>query len=225
MNKLSKICISILLFMLIVSAIFGLFTKKSFVSINENEAVVEQHIINVNDSVINKLSYEKIIKNLEKAEVSFVVTAIENEFIHQATKTVATVDKVIKGNKSLVEKTIILYDDNYISYKKETNTYTYRCMSNMSNSLQPNKTYLVFADAIDYSEIYKETLPCEEFKLNTDYVIYSFPIDTTIEPIENKGKLTYNDIKNYDYICFTKKNASKLEKIKNSVLDKFLTEK
>lgn len=225
MNKLSKICMSLLLFMLIVSVILGLFTKKSFVSINENEAVVEQHILNVNADVVNELNYEKIIKNLEKAKVAFVVTAIESEVIHQATKTVANVDKVLKGDKELTGKDIVLYDDNYISYRRETNKYTYRCMSNISNSMQPNKTYLIFADKIDYSELYAETLIYERFKVNTDYVIYSFPLDTVIEPIEVKDKLTYGDIKNYDYICFNEESADKLEQIKNSVLDEYLTEK
>ena len=52
--------------------------------------------------------------------------------------------------------------------------------------------------------------------------MYYFPIDEKIIPIDYKDNLTYADVKNYDYLCFTKESANKLEEIKLEVLNKYL---
>ena len=224
MNKLSKICAMLIVLILLMSAAFGVVTKNSYKEFEEDVALVDKLIIENSESWIKHIEGKKVKKQLKKLGYIFLVTATSSERVFRGTKTILNVERVIKGDINYSEKTIALYESAFTNYSKVTEVFLFRSMNNLSIGMQPGRRYLVFADKVEYAQEYKETLPYDEFIVDWDYYMYYFPIDSQIKPIEPKDNLTYGDIKNFDYICFNEKDADKLERIKNSVLDEYLNE-
>lgn len=224
MNKLSKICSLLICIMLLFAIAIGVMTRLSYKTFDYSKAVLNQQNVEVNTEVISRLSIKKVQRKLNKTDVVFVVIAKEKEQSYKSIRTLVDVQKVIKGNEELVGQTVSIYETSFIDYQKQTGNLSFRSMNNLSIGMQPGRRYLVFADKVEYAQEYKETLPYDEFIVDWDYYMYYFPIDSQIKPIEPKDNLTYGDIKNFDYICFNEKDADKLERIKNSVLDEYLNE-
>ena len=222
MDKIKRLSVCVVYFSVVFSVILGIITRSSYKDINPYDVPLHTHIIDCCDSVIKDLSISKMQNKLKRMKNVFIVTVNEKEFVYRSIKSIMTVEEVIKGGKELEGKKISMYEVSFIDYNKDIKQFLYRIMNNISIGMQQGKRYLVFADKVSYAEKYEKTLPYNEFIIDWDYYMYYFPIDEKIIPLDYKDNLTYADVKNYDYLCFTKESANKLEKIKLEVLNKYL---
>ena len=60
-----------------------------------------------------------------------------------------------------------------------------------------------------------------EYKVDVELTLYSFPLEYNCEFIEKENIKTYADFKHMDYICFNREQANKLDLIRKSVIDEF----
>lgn len=129
---------------------------------------------------------------------------------------------MVKGEQSYVGQDIAIYEACFMDYYDQINSLFFRSMNSLNIPMVVGKTYLVFSDKIDYAEEYTETLECDEFTVDWGYYMYSFPLDMKIESITYKDGLTYKEIKDKCYICYTQEGADKLEIIKEKILDEYI---
>lgn len=218
--NIGKLSLIVTLAAIIFAVVFGLITRNSYKTFDSyDEAIVET---TDNEFTIDYISYKKVKKQLDKMSYAFVIEVQKAQLTYQSTKTFGTVKEVIKGDESYKGQNIAIYEPCFMSYYDQIQELYFRSMNGLSIPMQTGKTYLVFAEKIDYAPEYAQTLECDEFKVDWDYFMYSFPLETEIECITYKDGLTFGEIKNKSYICYTEQDAEKLEKIKNKVLKEYI---
>lgn len=218
MTKLHKALITIVSVLLVFAVVFGVVTRKSYKHVNPDDVMV--NILNNSAAeCVKDVEFNSLIKQLESRSCAFVVTVEKNEFVHQAEKTTVTVDKVIKGDTKIVNQKIVIFEPNHISYHY---SYSYYFINNVNNIMQPGKQYLVFPDKIKYSEEFEKTLEYQEYIIEWNLPLYSFPVNNKVERVPFTDIVPYRDIKNYDYFCYTEEEVNHLEDIRVKVLEKYL---
>lgn len=218
--NIGNLCLAVTLVAIVFAVIFGIITRHSYkVFDNYDEAIVET---TDNQSRIDDINYKRIKRQLDKMKYAFVIEVTKSEQTYQRTKTYGTVKKVVKGEQSYVGQDIAIYEACFMDYYDQIDSLFFRSMNSLSIPMVVGKTYLVFGDKIDYAEEYTETLECDEFIVDWGYYMYSFPLDMKIESITYKDGLTYKEIKDKCYICYTQEGADKLEIIKEKILDEYI---
>lgn len=222
MSNVHKISITVISLSLILAVVFGLVTRNSYKYFDPLDAVVE-NIEDVVEKVINsRVDSEMVFEQLNTADYAFIVTVKSSEFMYQATKTTVYIDKVLKGDTASLNKTVYLYEPNFIYNIRGSDECYYYFLNYINNLMQPDKQYLVFADRVEYSDSYQKTLENYEYQVEVDFELYSFPLEGEIKCIEPKGNMTYADVKSYDYFCYTQEQKDILENIRAEVFDKYL---
>lgn len=225
MSKVHKISIAVIAASLIFAVVFGLVTRSSYKYFDPNDAFV-RHIGEleeiVEEVISTRVNSERVLEQLESADYAFIVTVKSNEPIHEATKTAVYIDKVIKGDTASLNKTVYIYEPNFLFSSKGSDECLYYPMNKINNLMAPGKQYLVFAYRVDYSDSYQKLLENYEYQVELDFELYSFPLEDEIKCIEPKGDMTYADIKAYDYFCFTQEQKDILEEIRAEVFDLYL---
>ncbi|MEZ3420836.1 MAG: hypothetical protein K1V95_02800 [Eubacterium sp.] len=221
---LEKIFALIMLSFLIIAVLFGIATRCSYKvynrSYNPDDAKVYSHYEIVNKT-INNLDSAAVLNEISTFSSAFVVTVEKNEAINKATKATVLVNRVIKGDESLLGSRIAIHQISYVEYDKRLKEVAFDCLGGLSNVMQVGKEYLVFADKIDFYDEFQETLDCFEFSTRPDKSLYYFPIDTKVEYIDYIPE-KYGDIKTLDYLCCNKENAQKMQQIVDDILEYYL---
>lgn len=222
MSNVHKISIAVISLSLILAVVFGLITKNSYKYFDPLDAVVLNTEDIVDEVMCSRIDSEIILEQLKSADYVFIATVKGSENIHEATKTTIYIDKVLKGDTASLNKTVYLYEPNFIYNLKGSDECNYYSLNHIDNLMQPDKQYLVFADRVDYSDSYQKTLDNYEYQVEIDFEIYSFPLEGEIECIEPKDNMTYADVKSYDYFCYTQEQKEILEEIRAEVFDRYL---
>ncbi len=222
MTKAHKISSIIIAIVMLIACIIGVATRLSYKVFDPNVAIYELENINVNIEAIERIELESVLNDLEAAESVFVVYVKKSERCYQTTKVTTKVNKVIKGNPNEVDKKIVIYEPNFLDYSKSNKRLYYFPINHINNMMIENKEYLIFCNKIDYADSYQKTLKCNEYVVEWDWHLYSFPIEYEADYIVNRENLTYKDIKKFDYICFDLKDANKIDTIRKSILDEYL---
>lgn len=218
--NIGNLCLAVTLVAIVFSVIFGVITRHSYKSFDSyDEAIVET---TDNEFTIDYISYKKVKKQLDEISYAFVIDVKKTQQTYQSTKTYGKVKEVIKGDKSYKGQNIAVYESCFMSYYNNSQQLYFRSMNTLSIPMQVGKTYLVFADKINYDAAYAQTLECDEFRTDLDYFMYSFPLEMQIESITYKDGLTFGEIKDKCYICYTQEGAEKLEKIKEKILEEYI---
>ncbi len=221
MSKTHKISFLIIVFSLIIAIIFGIITRNSYKYLDLDNAVFAANS-DYTEEIVSKLNSQSIINQLDKANSAFVVTVKSSENIRQCTKTTVTVEKVIKGDDEVVNSDIVIYEPNFIYYNKASKEPYYYWVNHLNNLMQIDEQYLVFANKMEYSDSYQNTLDNSEYLVNIGWLLYSFPIHNEIEYIECNEITDYGNVKTSDYFCYTEKQKNILEEIRIKVLEKYL---
>lgn len=221
--KVYKVSVSIISVSLIFAVIFGIATRNSYARLDGDKAVFSvDESLDLSKETIKGLNSQKVIKDLKEADSVFVVTVKNSEKIYECTKTAVTVDRVIKGDESILKSNVIIYEPNFNYYPKNPKQQCYYFVNCLNNLMQENKQYLVFANKIKYSDSFQKTLDSYEYLVNIDWPLYSFPIDNEIKCINSDKVEFYEDVKHYDYFCYSDNQKNILEKIRTDVLNKYL---
>lgn len=238
MQKFYKVCYPLILGIVIGALVIGLATRISFRDISEDEAIytVEEYWeLNkktdeleykgyVVDYLMNNINEEKILKELSsnKNYDVFVIEVKNHVKNYETTKTTAAVKRVIKGDKSELNKDIIIYEPNFFQYSAKNKSLIWYSVNTLNNLMIPKKDYLVFVERLNYDEAYQKNLIHNEYKVDVDLSLYSFPLEYNCEFVEESNLKTYADFKHLDYICFNREQAEKLDSIRKDVIDKYL---
>ncbi len=222
MSRIHKISFLIIVFTLCISIIIGIVTRNSYKYLDRDNAEVFLDT-EYSEECIYNLDSESLIKELEKNSYAFVVTVKSSENIHESTKTVAVIDKIVKGNGEQVGNEIIIHEPNFFTYNKINEEQFYYYVNRLSNIMQENNQYLVFVNKVKFSKAYQQTLQNTEYAVGLSQKLYAFPLNKEIMYInsENTPKI-FGELKKYDYFCYSKESAEKLNQIKNSVFEYFL---
>lgn len=218
MNKLHKILMITLSFLLLFAVILGCFTKNSYKNIDVNTATYTPSP-DTSQRLINSLDTQLTLNELNKCDSAFLVTVINSENIHEGTRTTVFVDEVIRGNKEYMNQNIVIYEPNFISYDKKSQKSFYYAINHINNLMQSGKKYLVFCNEKNYNKNFQDTLKFPEFIVDIKMHLYSFPIDSKITAIKQKDDMNYNDVKTYTYFCYDETEKDKIDYIVSSVLN------
>lgn len=223
MSKLHKILLSVVAVSLAFAVIFGVVTRNSYKHYDADNAEVRLSHEST-EVYIKNITAESVIKQLNSANSVFAVTVKESENIYQRTKTTVRVDRVIKGDESVLNSDVIIYEPNFFAGgSRHSDGYFYYSTNSINNLMQTGKQYLVFTDEMKYSKSYQETLDTPEYAVNRALTLYSFPLSGEISFFPSEDFLVpFKDIKSFDYICFSEYQKNVLDDIRKSVLDKYL---
>lgn len=179
----------------------------------------------VSDSQI-KSQAKSCTKGLEKSQV-IVIAAFngERKSAHYSTLSTMKVERVIKGDKRLVGKSINVYENNAISANKGK---LYLRNFTPINLFEDGKEYLLFLnefgkydeDFVDYKNI-----TIKEF-IMADYFASSFCTGETKSKILNKESenniVNYNDFKSSEFIVFSENQNKIMYDLKSEIIDLYL---
>lgn len=225
MSKIHKISVAVMCLALAFAIILGVATRNSYRYFDRDNGVVTKEI-KYTKKYLDKLTVEKLIEELKKVEFAFVVTVNDSENIYESTKVTAVIDEIIKGDGEQVGNTIIIHEPNFFWYTKRSDENSYYYMNYVNNLMQKGKQYLVFVDKVEFSEAFQKTLKYTEYAVEVEGSLYAFPLNSYVEVISPEPReVAYKEIKQYDYFCYSEADGEKLNEIKNSVLEYFLTEK
>ena len=225
MTKTHKILLCSASAVLVFSIIFGIITRLSYVDVDFEKALTAMYIPNDDEFINEYYSKEEILKQLDQSANIFLVTIKNSKNTYQCTETTAVVDRVLRGNQSLTDKEIIIYEQNFIAYYKENQSLLYHSINPINKLMKINSKYLVFCENMDYTPSYKKTITREEFQIDFHNKIYSFPINKKINYIKNTSKNTLSDLAEYDYFCYSQNQAEHIEEIRAVIFKKLnLTE-
>lgn len=207
---------------LIISVVFGIITRNSYKSgydLNDAELYVSHEAVS---EVLQNLTAEKLLSELNGADSVFVVTVEKNENIYEAIKSTAMVNRVIKGDESLLNSKIVIHQLNFIACSQRSDNPVFNHRSCISNIMHEGRQYLVFADRLYYYDEFQKTLDYYEFGTNDpNRLIYYFPTDGKVDYLDYTPS-RYGDIKNLDYLCFSKDNAQKFEELIDDMLNYYV---
>lgn len=230
---MKKISVTFIVILFISSLILGFITKSSFSdsfldSENRNNAIVSSRKTDV-------ISYQPDKKPDEENEITGVDTiayellnsdiiveaeAVEEaKFLHQASLSTLKVKHVYKGD---IKEGMLFDFYQPIFFSTSTGNNDMLFLTNMSffNLMQAGKTYIVFANKRDLSEIYEKTIEKKVYKF-VNINISWFLKEMTNPPIlsENENNIiTYGEIKDNEFMCFSNKQRESINNFKRSIM-------
>ncbi len=238
MSKTKTACISIISACILLSIIFGFATKNSYVSLNNpsearfylpvNTVTDDTRIVSANDGVYDEVSFEEVDEDLQFYDNIFLVTAKKNTHLYRETVTTVYVDKVIKGDDSVLNTDIWVYEIPHFYYSKGTGKFEFYKPMGHINFMRPGSKYLIFVNEVDFVQEVDETLDKRMFTIEAEdeegfflCSFVTFPLEkiTFVSP-ENVS--VYGDVSHMDWFCFTPEQAEVYESLRSSVIDKYL---
>ena len=237
MQKFYKLCYPLILGIVIAALVIGVATRISYRNISEDEAIYTiqenweynkeademQYKGLVVDNLVKDIAEIKILKELKsKKDCNIFIVEVKNHIKnYETTKTTATVKCVIKGDENELNNNIIIYEPNFFQYSVKNKNLFFYSVNTLNNLMIPQNEYLVFVERLNYDESYQKILSYNEYKVDVELTLYSFPLEYNCEFIEKENIKTYADFKHMDYICFNREQANKLDLIRKSVIDEF----
>lgn len=229
MKKVKIVLLCVTAAFLVFAVTLGVATRNSYKELKSYDDVefdVPEFEMRLN-SLFEHFDEKEVLAGLKEYDSVFLVTPQEHIRVAYATQTVVHVDKVIKGDDEVKDTSIIIYDDGYISYSKNIQTFYFsNSESPVNNIMQIGKSYLLFCTRQNYHPEFEKRLKYKEYYLSIDNpTMYYFPLNFNKKYINKKEVNNYGDVKDYDYICFTKEQADTIEKLVKRVLKTYLEEK
>lgn len=238
MQKFYKLCYPLILGIVIAALVIGVATRISYRNISEDEAIYTiqenweynkeademQYKGLVVDNLVKDIDEKKILKELKsKKDCDIFIVEVKNHIKnYETTKTTATVKCVIKGDENELDNNIIIYEPNFFQYSVKNKNLFFYSVNTLNNLMIPQNEYLVFVERLNYDESYQKILSYNEYKVDVELTLYSFPLEYNCEFIEKESIKTYADFKHMDYICFNREQANKLDLIRKSVINEFI---
>lgn len=238
MQKFYKLCYPLILGIVIAALVIGVATRISYRNISEDEAIYTiqenweynkeademQYKGLVVDNLVKYIDEKKILKELKsKKDCDIFIVEVKNHIKnYETTKTTATVKCVIKGDENELDNNIIIYEPNFFQYSVKNKNLFFYSVNTLNNLMIPQNEYLVFVERLNYDESYQKILSYNEYKVDVELTLYSFPLEYNCEFIEKESIKTYADFKHMDYICFNREQANKLDLIRKSVINEFI---
>lgn len=244
MSKSKTVCISIISVCILLSAISGFATKNSYVSLDnpleakfylpkktvtqKNERGEEEAVnvsVTADDGVYDDVNLKEIYEDLQLYDNVFLVTAKKNTHLYRETVTTVYVDKVIKGDESVLNTDIWVYE---LSHFYEYKDYFTFFDIEQKNVMRPGSKYLIFVNEVDFVQEVDETLDKRMFTIEAEdeeglilCPFVTFPLEkiTFVSP-ENVS--VYGDVSHMDWFCFTPEQAEVYESLRSSVIEKYL---
>ena len=238
MQKFYKVCYPLILGVVIAALVIGVATRISYRNIPEEEAIytIQEHWEYnkeademqykglVVDNLVKDIDEKKILKELKSKKDCdvFIVKVKKHIKNYETTKTTATVKRVIKGDENELNNDIIIYEPNFFQYSVKNKNLFFYSVNTLNNLMIPENEYLIFVERLNYDEAYQKKLLNNEYKVDIDLTLYSFPLEYNCEFIEKEKIKTYTDFKHIDYICFNREQAHKLDFIRKNIIKEYI---
>lgn len=159
----------------------------------------------------------ELLQRLSKSDLIAKVKFTGNrKQMYESTLSTVIVLDVYKGDLNLVGNQIDLFEINFFGTKG-----FYRNIS-MFNLIQKDKEYYVFLRKKKYMNDYQNQLELPRYVcVNVDFSIISTVAENnTIYNLNEK--LFFSDVKESEYICFSKAEQEKIESIKSEITQHFI---
>lgn len=211
-----------LLILLVVSAAFSVATKRSFTDLCNDETAQDSAIVNsVSSDIPGKNTdesdeYSASIKNLLSADLIAEVEPVgKTKWEYYAGLVSLKIKKVYKGSEK-EGKIIDCFERAFFTESEEKmifgNMYLFTPM-------KEGKAYIIFARKKSFYPAYEKTLERKVYVLKNDDVSF-FSTDMTEPPILSKKKsYTYEEIKNYEFLCYSKYQRDGINSFKKSLMN------
>ena len=238
MQKFYKVCYPLILGVVIAALVIGVATRISYRNIPEDEAIytIQEHWEynkEADEMQYKGLVVDNLVKNIDEKKISkelkrkkdcdvFIVKVKKHIKNYETTKTTATVKRVIKGDENELNNDIIIYEPNFFQYSVKNKNLFFYSVNTLNNLMIPENEYLIFVERLNYDEAYQKKLLNNEYKVDIDLTLYSFPLEYNCEFIEKEKIKTYTDFKHIDYICFNREQAHKLDFIRKNIIKEYI---
>lgn len=223
-NKILHISLTVFL---VFTVVFGIVTRISFGQSCYDESQYDSATISRNVDYGAVMNIDEVVDCLNSAPYILVVNHLNGEESFECTKSTVKVKQVIKGDNIDVDEKIILYEfNNFSTYKMEGETLYY-INRNPANLMNDSDDYLVFLTELDLNDAYKKYNPLREFSQFGDREMISvFNISQPKQTIYNDEdaalSLSYSDVKEQEFVCFSQNSLDTLNTIKESVVSKYI---
>ncbi|ADD02081.1 MULTISPECIES: hypothetical protein [Thermoanaerobacter] len=218
---MNKIYVIVIVITIIIAVIVGGIVRASFVDTQK---------ISLDDLMEYKVMggpwfYEKNFSFSDLVEDSEVIvkgTALEREFLHLSTLVGFRVVSVYKGNDSLKNKTIYIFEPSFFNFKNK-----FFIIHNGYNFMKYGDEYILFLKKWPYLEymkynpfyknkdIYMLTHNGGIDKYNTNNVFFD-------KILSSEQEYYYREIEEYEVIAYSKDELNRYNEIKKQILEKFL---
>lgn len=221
-NKLLSIFVLILIF----TVAFGIVTRVSYGQSCYDEKKYSSAPINRGGGFGAYADAQEAVNHLDNAPYILVVNRIESEMAFECTKTTVKVKSVIRGDDLSVDDKIIVYEYNNFSTYKNGGEKLFYINRNPANLMINGDDYLIFLYERDLTDAYRKYNPLREFaQFDEVEVVSLFDLSKETQTVYSDGNLTgvtYEDFKNWEFLCFSEESLDILNAIKDAAVSKYL---
>lgn len=226
-NK-KRILIIFFTVIIITTVLFGIITRISFGQSCYDETKYASATLSRNGDYGAIMNVDEVVDCLKEAPYILVVNHISSEEKFECTKSTVIVKQVINGKDINEDDEIILYEyNNFSTYQMQGETLHY-INRNPVNLMNNTDDYLVFLTELNLNDAYKKYNPIREFaQFGGLEKISIFNISKSNQDFYNNENtalaLSYSDIKEQEFICFSQNSLNTLNLIKNTMISKYLS--
>lgn len=212
---------------LIATVLFGIITRISLGQSCYDETKYTSATLSKNGDYGAIMNAGEVIDYLEEAPYILVVNHINSEEKFECTKSTVRVNQILRGDNINKGDEIILYEyNNFSTYQMQGETLHY-INRNPVNLMNDNDDYLVFLSELNLNDAYKKYNPMREFSQFGELEMISvFNISKTNQDFyndeNNAFSLSYSDVREQEFVCFSQESLDTLNSIKNTVISKYV---
>lgn len=211
---------------LIATILLGVITRISFGQSCYDETKYPSATLSRNGDYGAIMNVDEVVECLEGAPYILVVNHINSEEKFECTKSTVIVKQVINGDDINIGDEIILYEyNNFSTYQMQGETLHY-INRNPVNLMNNTDDYLVFLTELNLNDAYKKYNPIREFSQFGELEMISiFNISKPNQIFYNNENtalsLSYSDVKEQEFVCFSQDSLNTLNSIKNEMISKY----
>lgn len=224
---MKKIIFSVCSVLVALSILIGFLAHRSFTDIinstNKTQSAIAYDSL---DWVSNEYLVEEITKTAESLDncelIAIVDFSGERLYEHLSTKSSVTVQNILKGDKSLENTKIYLYEPCYYYFDALDNSLRYMPVSSFT-LMNSGEKYLIFADKVEYSDNKPKYISNNTYIFHNENLPYvCIENGKALSAEKCNFPLLFEDIEQYEFVCENNKEAQKIKSIKMDILNKYI---
>lgn len=210
----------IVFFSFFICAVFGCITKSSYTNNIPTDTETGDCVVEYIGADFVLEMYQDTSELLQILSESDLIAKVKftgnRKQMYESTLSSVIVLDVYKGDSNLVGNQIDVFEINFFGTKG-----FYRNIS-LFNLIQKDKEYYVFLREKKYMNDYQNQLELPRYMCtNVDFSVISTEAEKNAIYNLNE-KLFFSDVKESEYICFSKAEQEKIESIKSEIIQYFI---
>ncbi|MCH5316583.1 MAG: hypothetical protein J1E05_01285 [Eubacterium sp.] len=227
LSKNQKSTLIVFIILIVFGIALGIATRLSYSRLSLNEEAYNDaklsftpQYANETDENIMGYSVEGAKYELENiCDYIFEIRCLDVEHCFETTKYNVEVLKTVKGDIDESGKNIVIYHGSFFCENSDNSMVFYNI--DYSIPLKPGKSYLVFVNKMNYTDVYQDTLESNEYYLE---VFVCHPVSYALDEIQStyidiERDKAFSSLEDKSYICFSQEALDHINQFTTEMIE------